>query len=313
VGTTHSLAWSRDGKQLAYSFLDQSGYSISLWSVDAGHVRTYPLRGEGLSALDWSSDGKRLAAVRWTPMSLPEDHATHSDMPAPTIKVVRRLRYKQDGVGWVHDRYTQIWVLELETGDLLRITHSEMDYSSPKWSLRGDKLAFVGMAREQNVPLGYGQIFVCDFPNGAPRRLLPDWQGTALSPVWGSDDRYIAFAGHNSPPPVNRRNFWQPYLADVAAGTAKKLGDDLVDEVGNYAVADQRKGLANVTVKWAAGDKYVYFLLTEKGTTNLYRIDTDGRYEKLVSGNSCGGFMTNWIVGHTNRFAAAVTQRSIDP
>ncbi len=30
-----------------------------------------------------------------------------------------------------------------------------------------------------------------------------------------------------------------------------------------------------------------------------------------VTGGSYGGFMTNWIVGHTDRFAAAVTQRSI--
>jgi dipeptidyl aminopeptidase/acylaminoacyl peptidase len=30
-----------------------------------------------------------------------------------------------------------------------------------------------------------------------------------------------------------------------------------------------------------------------------------------VVGGSYGGFMTNWIVGHTNRFKAAVTQRSI--
>ncbi|HHW26775.1 MAG TPA: S9 family peptidase [Firmicutes bacterium] len=30
-----------------------------------------------------------------------------------------------------------------------------------------------------------------------------------------------------------------------------------------------------------------------------------------VTGGSYGGFMTNWIVGHTSRFAAAVTQRSI--
>ncbi|MET3320209.1 UNVERIFIED_ORG: dipeptidyl aminopeptidase/acylaminoacyl peptidase [Peribacillus simplex] len=35
-------------------------------------------------------------------------------------------------------------------------------------------------------------------------------------------------------------------------------------------------------------------------------------HEKLgVSGGSYGGFMTNWIVGHTNRFKAAVTQRCI--
>lgn len=31
----------------------------------------------------------------------------------------------------------------------------------------------------------------------------------------------------------------------------------------------------------------------------------------VVTGGSYGGYMTNWIVGHTNRFKAAVTQRSI--
>lgn len=37
-------------------------------------------------------------------------------------------------------------------------------------------------------------------------------------------------------------------------------------------------------------------------------IDTD---RLGVTGGSYGGFMTNWIVGHTNRFKAAVTQRCI--
>ena len=37
-------------------------------------------------------------------------------------------------------------------------------------------------------------------------------------------------------------------------------------------------------------------------------IDEDNLF---VTGGSYGGFMTNWIVGHTNRFKAAVTQRSI--
>jgi dipeptidyl aminopeptidase/acylaminoacyl peptidase len=30
-----------------------------------------------------------------------------------------------------------------------------------------------------------------------------------------------------------------------------------------------------------------------------------------VTGGSYGGYMTNWIIGHTTRFAAAVTQRSV--
>ncbi|OCS91678.1 S9 family peptidase [Caryophanon latum] len=43
----------------------------------------------------------------------------------------------------------------------------------------------------------------------------------------------------------------------------------------------------------------------------LAQYDWINKDELGVTGGSYGGFMTNWIVGHTNRFKAAVTQRSI--
>ncbi|MDZ4766390.1 MAG: S9 family peptidase [Chloroflexota bacterium] len=285
-GNATSLAWSADSGQLAYSWSDDAGDSVRVWSRATGDERAYPIDGASLSSLDWSPDGTKLAGVRWTHASHLDDRRAAPGVPDPTIRVVRRLRYKQDDVGWVHDRFAQIWVLELHTGDLIQVTDSECDYSMPKWSLGGDKLAFVGVSREMDVPTGNGQIYICAFPSGVPRLLLKDWNGAAISPVWGDNDAQIAFAGHNYTPPVNRRNFMQPYLADVAAGTAVKLGADIDEEVGNYAVADQRKGLSNITMKWAAGDSWIYFLLTEKGATNLFRIDTSGTYERIVSGDS---------------------------
>ncbi|GGA32810.1 S9 family peptidase [Paenibacillus physcomitrellae] len=48
--------------------------------------------------------------------------------------------------------------------------------------------------------------------------------------------------------------------------------------------------------------------LTDYATDHYSFIDAD---RWVVTGGSYGGFMTNWIVGHTNRFKAAVTQRSI--
>src|SRR5699024_8193576 len=48
------------------------------------------------------------------------------------------------------------------------------------------------------------------------------------------------------------------------------------------------------------------------GTTHVLNehpeIDSSRLY---VAGGSYGGFMTNWIVGHTDRFRAAISQRSI--
>ena len=75
-------------------------------------------------------------------------------------------------------------------------------------------------------------------------------------------------------------------MADVAARKAWKLGADIDEEVGNYSVADQRVSLSNVTMKWAPGDDWIYFLLTEQGAANLFRINTDGEYERLISGDS---------------------------
>src|SRR5206468_6496779 len=56
------------------------------------------------------------------------------------------------------------------------------------------------------------------------------------------------------------------------------------------------------------GKDYVDLMAGVDHARSLGWIDEDRIY---VTGGSYGGFMTNWIVGHTDRFRAAVTQRSI--
>jgi dipeptidyl aminopeptidase/acylaminoacyl peptidase len=285
-GQAAHLTWSRDGSFLAHTH--RLGGAVTLRLHGHDQHRTIPLGDEGMSGLAFSADGTRLAGTRWTVRRDPRDGGPRPGIPAPTIKVMRRLRYKLDGIGWVHDHYSQIVVLDLRTGDVGAVTDSECDYSEPAWSEEGHRLAFVGMAREQDVALGQGQLFVVDLaaPGEGPRRLLPDWVGACRSPQWGDGDRQIAFAGHEHPAPTNRRVFLHPYVADVAAGTARPLVPDLDQEVGNYAASDSRKGLANVTVKWAPGDPWIHFLLTERGASNLHRVRLDGAHERIVAGES---------------------------
>ena len=282
-GNASSPSWSPAGDRLAYAWREADDSAVRVWSQASGETEAYPLGEHAMTGLDWSPDGRRLAGVRWTPMRHPESRGPNPGIPTPNMKVIRRLRYKQDGIGFVHDRFSQIWVLEVDTGELVQVTDSECDYSEPAWSNGGDRLAFIGLAREQNRALGQGQIFACAYPGGAPQRLLPDWVGACRSPTWGNDDRHIAFAGHRHPAPTNRRIFMTPHLAEVETGSARELGD-LDQEVGNYAASDSRIGLSNITVKWPRGDRWIYFLLTVEGTAQLCRIDSEGTFERLVAG-----------------------------
>ncbi len=284
AGYASSLAWDRIGSRLVYSWKIAEFTELHVWNA-ADQTRTiYPVSGSPFSEFDWSPDGRRLAAVQWTPWPHPAEYRPAPGIPAPSVKVIRRLRYKQDGVGWVHNRYRQIWILDLEFEDQNQLTNTEQDHGEPRWSWNGQWLAFTAVTREQEKPTGYGQILLYDFEAGAARPMIPGWQGAALSPQWRRDDRAIAFTGHQGPPPVNRRRFFHVWLYDLHTQTATDLTKDEDQTVGNYAVADQRAGLTTVTVDWPGGEGPVNFLLTETGSTHHCHVTPGEEVNRITTG-----------------------------
>lgn len=283
-GSVRAMAWSRTGARLAYLWSAGDKHAIHVWHAKLGEEQFYPLQGEALTELDWAPDGRSLAGVRWTRWRDMGEPSAAPDVPVPAVRVVRRLRYKQDGAGWVHDRYRQIWLLGLDSGDLQQLTNSELDHGQPRWSWRGNRLAFTATSREQNVSVGYGQIMIHDFNERETRLLMEGWTGAALSPQWSADDGAIAFVGHLGPSPVNRRLFFQVWICELQGAERKNLTHGLQQTVGNYAVADQRAGLTNITIKWPGGDGPIYFLLTDAGATHLYSVTPEKAPEKRVGG-----------------------------
>ncbi len=65
---------------------------------------------------------------------------------------------------------------------------------------------------------------------------------------------------------------------------------------------------ADIRGKYGTIDYDDLMAFTDKVMKKYPQIDPNKVY---VTGGSYGGFMTNWIVGHTDRFKAAATQRSI--
>jgi dipeptidyl aminopeptidase/acylaminoacyl peptidase len=113
-----------------------------------------------------------------------------------------------------------------------------------------------------------------------------------------------------------------PLILNVHGGPAGQYGVDWYHEFQVYATKGYGVLFTNPRGSTGYGQKFERGIVGEWGGKDYLDvmngldaaikryswIDTD---RLGVTGGSYGGFMTNWIVGHTNRFKAAVTLRSV--
>jgi len=113
-----------------------------------------------------------------------------------------------------------------------------------------------------------------------------------------------------------------PVILSVHGGPAGQYGVDWFHEFQVYAAKGYGVLFTNPRGSTGYGQKFERGIAGEWGGKDYIDvmngvdaaikrypwIDTD---RLGVTGGSYGGFMTNWIVGHTNRFKAAVTLRSV--
>ena len=75
-----------------------------------------------------------------------------------------------------------------------------------------------------------------------------------------------------------------------------------------YGSDGQGNDYANMRGHWGQEDYEDLMKFTDAALAQIPQIDA-GRLG--ITGGSYGGYMTNWVIGHTNRFKAAASQRSM--
>jgi len=120
---------------------------------------------------------------------------------------------------------------------------------------------------------------------------------------------------------------WQPdkkypMILSVHGGPAGQYGVDWFHEFQGYAAKGYAVFFCNPRGSTGYGQKFERGITNNWGGMDYQDIMTgvDAALKQNpwidtsrlgVTGGSYGGYMTNWIVGHTNRFKAAVTLRSV--
>ena len=200
-----SPRWSPDGKYLSFTS-SRSGKArgSQVWVLDRrGGEATQLTDVKGrLQGYEWSPDSKRLALTIGDPD--PESEPTPTPPPGappatprvPKPIVIDRYRFKQDVQGYLlSGRHTYIYLFDVATKKLDRLTSSKWDEGSPSWSPDGSRIAFVSNHVEDPDRDPSGQVYVADAkPTMTEKQLTPSAVRAARSkPEWSPNGKWIAF------------------------------------------------------------------------------------------------------------------------
>ncbi len=110
--------------------------------------------------------------------------------------MIDRYRYKQDGQGYLlSGRHSYIYLYDVATKKLDRLTKSKWDESSPSWSPDGSRIAFMSNHADDPDRDPAAQLFVANTAAGATEKQLTtaDNRASRARPEWGPDGTRIVF------------------------------------------------------------------------------------------------------------------------
>lgn len=150
--------------------------------------------------------------------------------------------------------------------------------------------------------------------------LVKTWKAKPYEKITFKNDD-IDFEGFVIKPDGYKKGKKYPAILEVHGGPKTVTGEVLYHEYlyfakqGYFVLFTNPRGadgrgndFMNIRGKYGTIDFDDLMKFTDAALEKFEDIDRDNLH---VTGGSYGGFMTNWIIGHTNRFKSAASQRSI--
>ena len=184
--------------------------------------------------------------------------------------------------------HSDLHLLDVESGEIRRLTFSDSTNGAPAISPDGSSVAFMSSRTEKP------QLWLLPLDGGEPHKLTDLAQGVGGGPVWSPDGTKIAFtAGPQDEP----RKPEHPYRVTRTMWRFDNIGvlDDAVQDVyvvDAAAASTEPRRLTddrfmNSLPKWSAdGQSLVYVASHDPGshelTSRLRRVDLDGSVTELT-------------------------------
>jgi dipeptidyl aminopeptidase/acylaminoacyl peptidase len=198
-----SPRFSPDGRYLSFtSSRPGKAKSNQVWLMDRSGGEAFQLtdvKGR-LQGYEWAPDSKRLALVVGDPDPDAEppasgDSAGGGRPRTPKPIVIDRYKYKQDGQGYLlSSRHSYVYLFDVATKKLERLTSGKADESSPSWSPDGTRIAFMSNRNPDPDREPSSTLFVIDAkPGSTEKPLTPKTSRGGGRVEWSPDGQWIGF------------------------------------------------------------------------------------------------------------------------
>lgn len=269
-----SARWSPDGTRIAFVARGEPrGSQIFVRWMDAEGAVTQITRLEASpSDITWSPDGKWIAFTmmvpapeRW-PIALPSrpEGARWTESP----RIITRLDYRQDRVGFTEEGFRHIFVVPAEGGTPRQLTSGDWDHNGVAWTPDGKEILFTSLRiPEAEYAWRESEIYAVNVETGAVRQLTTR-KGPDRSPVVSPDGRRVAYLGYDWTDDTYIES--KLYVMGIDGSNPRMIAEEMGSAPGN--------------VTWAPDGSGVYFNASMKGTQNLYFASVDGRVRAVTEG-----------------------------
>jgi len=263
----HVLAWSPDGRKIAFASRRDGDREIYLVNADGSGTRNLTRNPAADFAPIWSPNGRKIA-------------------------------FESD-----RDRDAEIYVMNADGSGQRNLTRNSLLDENPVWSPDGRKIAFIG-TREHNSDVyvmnadgsgqrrltrGMGPLFrLRGTPSGLSRPPSPAWSpdGQRIAflgkpnggwelyviNVNGSDQRRLTYSGAGSPA-------WSPdgqTIAFVSSSPEEAFGVYVVNADGSGQRNLSRSLAYDAEPAWSPDGRSIAFRSTRDGNAEIYVVNADG-------------------------------------
>src|SRR6266852_1945537 len=282
--------WAPDSRRLLF-LSDREEEKNQLWLIDTdgGEARKLTNMLNGVSEASWSPDGQWIA---FTAMVSPMDDDEMLTGRKPLEEAEKKKReeeerirlrsttkvlYRVDGRGFF-EKFNQLFVMPAPASDddlidaaaIRRLTADDVDRNPPSWTPDSAEISVLCNLADDRDRSSVEDLWVLSRETGEARRIT-DGTLEVVSYAWSRDGSQVMLIAAQNMRIEGSCNSCL-YLVSRDGGEIENLTADRDNQAFPEASGDFGSP-GPYRPQWSQDGERVYFVLTERGCVNVYRMD----------------------------------------